>query len=633
MGIGYPPKFTRWWVVVSSTSLVADDDSSRLSSSRRSTVAAKKQAAGEDVVAPRARMHKLTIRNFRAIGSEPVEIELDDIVVLVGANNTGKSSILRAYQLVMETGKDGEMVLDDFPGAAIPEGGLHPDAMPSIELETVLYEDSKPPAEKWIDTKPNGDRHVRERWTWRAPGKPEKRGFDVQKKEWDPEHGPWGVASVAQANRPAMHRIEAFDDPKKQADSIINLLVEATKQRVTALTAEEGGDGPYAQLIKGVAELQKTVAQEAMDAIEEVRAELGRALANVFPGYAITLDARPEDDLNKVLTFFKAPPILKMGPGDGHQSDLERQGSGTRRTLMWNALRIIADYKGNAKAGDKGAERPHVLLLDEPELCLHPAAVRDACRVLYSLPQGKTWQVMVTTHSPAFIDLSRDNTSIVRVERAENGTVSGTTIFRPERAHLSDDDKERLKLLNMYDPYVAEFFFGGRTVIVEGDTEYAAFREVMAEFPERFRNVHVVRARGKYTIVALCKILNQFNCPYAVLHDADTQRVKGKDGALKGNSAWAANRQILEEIQKAPAGSVRLAASLYTFEIAMFGKLVSGEKPYAAWLRVKEDGEGKQKVLALLDFLVGNSEVCPDGALVWMDEDVLAAAVAKYEPK
>jgi putative ATP-dependent endonuclease of OLD family len=365
-----------------------------------------------------------------------------------------------------------------------------------------------------------------------------------------------------------------------------------------------------------------------MAAIEAVRLELGRAIANVFPGYSITLDARPEDDLEKAISFFKAPPILRMGPQDGHQSDLERQGSGTRRTLMWNALRIIADHKGAAKGGD----RPHVLLLDEPELCLHPSAVRDACNVLYSLPQRNTWQVMVTTHSPAFIDLSRNNTSIVRVERAENGIVCGTTIFRPARAQLSENDKERLKLLNMYDPYVAEFFFGGRTVIVEGDTEYTAFREVIAEFPGRFHNVHVVRARGKYTIIALCKILNQFNCPYAVLHDADTQWVEGKDGTKRANSAWPANEQILEQVKKAPEGMVRLAASLYTFEVAIFGEAVTGEKPFGAWLRLRNDGGAKQKVIALLDYLVGSSEDCPAGVLGWAEEPALAAAVAQYEP-
>ncbi|MDR3543128.1 MAG: hypothetical protein P4L69_19510 [Desulfosporosinus sp.] len=77
---------------------------------------------------------------------------------------------------------------------------------------------------------------------------------------------------------------------------------------------------------------------------------------------------------------------------------------------------------------------------------------------------------MVTTHSPAFIDFSRDNTTIIRVERGEQGDVKGTTVFRPKRAKLDENDKQLLKLLNICDPYVAEFFFGGHSIIVEGDT-------------------------------------------------------------------------------------------------------------------------------------------------------------------
>jgi putative ATP-dependent endonuclease of the OLD family len=45
---------------------------------------------------PRPRLVKLIIKNFRCIGASPVTIELDDIVVLVGPNNVGKSSVLKA---------------------------------------------------------------------------------------------------------------------------------------------------------------------------------------------------------------------------------------------------------------------------------------------------------------------------------------------------------------------------------------------------------------------------------------------------------------------------------------------------------------------------------------------------------
>jgi putative ATP-dependent endonuclease of OLD family len=93
------------------------------------------------------------------VGSTPVEIELDDIVVLVGPNNAGKSSILRAYEVVMLHGsKEGELAIDDFPNG-------QPDAAcpPTIELETVVYEKTAP-GEEWVRTEATtGEMFVREK--------------------------------------------------------------------------------------------------------------------------------------------------------------------------------------------------------------------------------------------------------------------------------------------------------------------------------------------------------------------------------------------------------------------------------------------------------------------------------------
>jgi len=235
---------------------------------------------------------------------------------------------------------------------------------------------------------------------------------------------------------------------------------------------------------------------------------------------------------------------------------------------------------------------------------------------------------MVTTHSPVFIDLSRDNTSIVRVERETGGNVTGTTIYRPTKAKLSPDEKEELKLLNMYDPHVAEFFFGGRTVVVEGDTEHSAFKEIIQMEKDRFKDVHVVRARGKYTIVALCKILNQFGNPYAVLHDADTPTISTKKGEAK-NPAWAANQQIKDIAAQAPNGAF-VVASMPNFEIAMFGRPANGEKPYSAWEKVRKDEQSRAKVAQLLSSLVSGESALPAGTIRWETHEELAVAVSLF---
>ena len=92
----------------------------------------------EDPATPRPRLHKLIIKNFRAIGNAPVEIELDEIVVLVGPNNVGKSSILRAYEVVMKQGSsEGKLQIDDFPN-----GVVDPNALPEIELQTIVFDNA-----------------------------------------------------------------------------------------------------------------------------------------------------------------------------------------------------------------------------------------------------------------------------------------------------------------------------------------------------------------------------------------------------------------------------------------------------------------------------------------------------------
>ncbi len=586
--------------------------------------------AAPEVAVPRPRLQKLTVRNFRAIGNEPVTLELDDIVVLVGPNNSGKSSILRAYEVVMQHGsKAGDLLQEDFPNSQVDE--KHP---VEIELETVVY-DAKAPGEKWIrkdDT--TGEMFVREKWTWTQPGTPKKVGWDVAKGDWDAKEGPWGAANVAQQGRPEPHRIQAFDSPEKQTEAVVKLLKEVLNERIKGIRSQQdeaNGEGKepndYQKLLASVTEFQKQVVKDANEQINKVEEDLNSLIGKVFPGHVVRFDAKPEEDVDSCLNFFKETPQLLMGPANGYMPSVDRQGSGARRTLLWAALRLLSEQSRVKK--DAAIARPHILLMDEPELCLHPNAVREACRVLYDLPKSGNWQVMVTTHSPVFIDFWRDNTSIVRVERQANGTCSGTTIYRPKKAQLDEDDKQRLKLLNLCDPYVAEFFFGGKTIVVEGDTEYTAFTYIAQQNPEAYKDVHIVRARGKATICSLSKILNQFGVPYAILHDSDTPQAM-RDGKPIVNPAWTQNSNILAQVSGAlTAKRVRLVASMTSFEPAYFGFAVKSDKPATAWEHLKTNEGARTKVATLLDALLDFSKPLPVGAVDWNDIATLESNLPK----
>lgn len=591
-------------------------------------MATKKKIDPKDVPAPvlgpRPRMTRLIIKNFRCIGSKPITIDLDDIVVLVGPNNVGKSSVLKAYEIIMSEGSNaGELSIDDFFCARV-----NPEHLPEIELHTVVYDNT--PGTEWIENTPGGEMIVRERWTWAGPGKPVRRGYNVQQGRWatdsDAEKVPWGAAGVANTRRPEPHRAEAFASPDAQAAEILKLLMAVLRDGVKALQAESKAapESDYAKLLSSFGELQKQIVTESREQIAAVEEELTRSIERIFPGNRITFDARPEEDIDKAINWFKSDAKLLMGPTDGYMSTIGKQGSGARRTLLWTAIRLLAETVPAKKATQ--AQRPHVLLIDEPEMCLHPSAIRDACDLLYGLP-GATgnWQVMVTTHSPCFIDFARDHTSIVRVERTAEGDVVGTTIFRPEKASFTTEDREQLKLLNLCDPYVAEFFFGGHTILVEGDTEYTAFKYLAALEPTKYARVHIVRARGKATIVSLQKILNQFGTRYAVLHDSDVP-LYIKDGKEHKNPAWSHNEAILVT-SKAPAAPVRVLASVPNFEVAYFGEAAYREKPYNALARLKGDSVAVATLRELLDALVNFDAPVPTGALEWGCLEELHSAI------
>lgn len=47
---------------------------------------------------------ELQIRNFGCIDEKGVTIKIDNIVVLIGPNNVGKTTVLKAYELFRSSG-------------------------------------------------------------------------------------------------------------------------------------------------------------------------------------------------------------------------------------------------------------------------------------------------------------------------------------------------------------------------------------------------------------------------------------------------------------------------------------------------------------------------------------------------
>ena len=121
----------------------------------------------------RSKLLSISIKNLGCIGKEGLTVFLDNILCLVGNNNTGKSTVLRAYELAVGTEKYD--IIDD-PSKLSDEDT-------EIEISVHIPEGIGNIAEKWklVD----GDlRIVKSKWTWDNKGISNRETFDPEKGEY-----------------------------------------------------------------------------------------------------------------------------------------------------------------------------------------------------------------------------------------------------------------------------------------------------------------------------------------------------------------------------------------------------------------------------------------------------------------
>ncbi|AKN95252.1 hypothetical protein ACU10_10685 [Xanthomonas oryzae pv. oryzicola] len=428
--------------------------------------------------------------------------------------------------------------------------------------------------------------------------------------------------------------------------------------------------------INGIQQRVDELATNHATHFTQIASQVSTGVAGVFPSLSVSLTLSPEAPNIKFEDLLKNGSKINISDGKT-TTDPSRQGTGARRTLFWGMVKVLSELErdkakveqlqkdlkkhkeklSKAKEQDvvaltkkieefeqkiklcigSAAPNPvpatavepdpndvafpgYILLIDEPENALHPMAARAAQRYLYDLAKAGGWQVMLTTHSPYFVNPFEDHTTIVRMYRANSGGGSTVTkVYRSDSVNFVGTEKEELQALQQIDPSFSEVFFGSYPVIVEGDTEHAAFIASLVKTPRPLaQHVTPIRARGKALIVPLIKVLSHFKIPFGVLHDTDTPFI---DNGNK-NSAWTENGKIWTAIQTARANGVlvRHRVSVPDFERRMGFSAASKSKPLTMYVGVQKSKKMQEDVESLIKELLSDAEHCAVGGAV-SDED------------
>lgn len=232
-----------------------------------------------------------------------------------------------------------------------------------------------------------------------------------------------------------------------------------------------------------------------------------------FPGTKVSFQFNPDSkqDIHKSTLIYV---------DDGFNSQLQDKGSGIQSAVIIG----LFDFYTREIAHSAGSS---LLAIEEPELYLHPHGRRVISDRIHSfIDHGKN-QVILTTHSAEFIS-SIEEQNIIVAKKIGTATTAKEIYF--------DSAKRKQLLIKKQN---AEMFFADAVILVEGADKY--FIELIGmELGKRIytgtskedrklvgknwmneHNVSVINCGGKTELWKYADVLTELNTPYFVLADFD----------------------------------------------------------------------------------------------------------------
>jgi putative ATP-dependent endonuclease of the OLD family len=502
------------------------------------------------------RLKRLDIENFRRI--ENATIHFAPSTFIVGPNNTAKSSVIAALDALLSLERE-KLTQSDI--LERPDG-----SRADKTTITAHFSDISPEV---AASRGFRGRVVKGHFVYRKSltidstrPRIETQEYLSSKPEWI--ENPGGIPQNVLSRLPRLIYIPALTEAKEiESDDRRYALGECLSLLFEDLIAANPLAGEIKEKLNALEEQMNPADDGSL--IYELVKSINTIIGEVFPKCGIAI----EPSLQDILEILKPKYDIKVF--SNIRTGAARQGNGLIRTCAFAMLR----YHAKLKLSKDLQTRPVIVAFEEPELFLHPSAANLLRDTIYSL--GASDQIVCTTHSPWMIDLSEDPQSITRMRLTEK-EVSEAINYGVSSAlgKLPQDDRDRVKMIQMFDDELSRVFFAERVVVVEGDSEVLAIKQTLRVLPDEMQKLtasrfQVVKARGKASIISLVKYLRELQIDVRVMHDGDF----GVAGAEKFNAPIAA----------ALGNPKRLVVLNPNLERTMGYAPPKGDKPYTAFLK------------------------------------------------
>lgn len=537
------------------------------------------------------RMSHVAISNFRAC--RYLSLPLESFTPLVGQNNTGKSTILEAIKWVL---KPGALPATDFADASKPIvvaaciDGISKELIGSIpeQKHRTAIEPFCRDGKLWMRVVANGtgkNSISQEVWAideYTGDGVPEA---------WRPY--PTGLPQAVSALIPEALHIAAMDDigedlGKAKAGTTIKELLDEIMVPVLKSHAELN------DALNTIRHILTAGGGNRSGHLKAFDAQATSALGHFFPGLALDLDLQVID----IKEFFKAGDLHVTDGLTGDRRRFDQMGTGAQRAIQMSLIRYLAEAR--AVAPEKTSRR--LLLIDEPELYLHPQGVRRLRQALLSL-SGTGFQVVFSTHSPMM--LSRENAAdtVIVGKTKETGTTANKPLRHAVFAALNDAESQSRTLFELGN--LADVYFSERIVLCEGKTDRRllplAYERLFGQPPE-LDQIAFVSLGSCSDIPKALPVLAAMGIKSCAVADLDFSFTVARKGASpllpKDGGEMDTVKTILKRLEK-DKGVALAGNGLPTSK--------DGLSAADGWAVFAQDGDGKALAQATHDALKGKA--------------------------
>ena len=448
-------------------------------------------------------LSSITIKNFKSI--KDFTFLLTSYTPLVGYNNAGKSNILEAIKWLLNKSSLDDSYFNNINEAIEVSGrieGINEELLnqlPQAQRNSIMpyIIDEQLDIKRVQQTPSIAVRNI---------------NLEVKKineTEW--VANPNGLDAALKSLFPEPIEIGAMENAAEDASKSKNTTTIGKLIAEIMAPIETNHTTAITEALKSLKNKFEADGSDRATELTNFDTEATTKLQEYFPGISIKLHV-PTPVIKEV---FKGG-TLKVYENDGIGRELTSYGHGTQRSIQMTLIQHLADIK-------RGAEETvanTLLLIDEPELYLHPQAIEQVRSGLKILSKNG-YQVVFTTHSPQMIP-SEDIKYTLLIRKNENGTHARERLINAVQEAEREATSQFELLFSL--EYSNQILFSEKVLLTEGKTEKRLLPHLFIKFHNKTlgqSKIAFTELGGSGSVFKSMQVLNRMNLPCKAIVDLD----------------------------------------------------------------------------------------------------------------